>query len=117
VANGAKRLPPLDLGVEDSLHVTAPWIAQDRAVAGRTRTLLLPSLEPAHDREAHHFVLVAVRRKAEILCQSLIKDAQRVRKIRPTLDRDVAFLQLARRHKPHWTRTVKLGGEEMGVRA
>ena len=42
-------------------------------------------------REAHHLVLVAVIGKAEILGQSLIEDAERVREIYPTLDRDVAF--------------------------
>src|SRR6516164_3111519 len=42
-------------------------------------------------REAHHLVFVTVIGKAEILGQSLIKDTERMRKIYPTLDRNVGF--------------------------
>src|SRR5207249_2323253 len=45
----AKRLPPFDLSVENSLHIGAPRIADDRAVAKRARTPLHPALEPAED--------------------------------------------------------------------
>src|SRR5262245_35478998 len=47
---GAKRLAPFDLRVEDRLHIAAPRIAQDRAIAERARTPLHPPLEPAQDR-------------------------------------------------------------------
>src|SRR6516225_9289562 len=45
----AKRLPPFDLGVQNSLHIAAPRIAQDRAIAERSRTPLHAPLEPAED--------------------------------------------------------------------
>ena len=53
---GGKRLPPFDLGVEDS------FISQRRGshgidrVAERARAPLHPPLEPTQTREAHHLV-------------------------------------------------------------
>src|SRR5437867_1818802 len=47
---GPKRFPSFYLGVENSFHVRAPRIAEDRAVAKRARTPLHPPLEPAEDR-------------------------------------------------------------------
>src|SRR6476646_45730 len=41
-----KRLPALDLEVEDLLHVRAARVAQNRAVAERPRAPLHASLEP-----------------------------------------------------------------------
>ncbi len=45
----AKRFPPLDLGVEDRLHVGAARVADDRAVAERARAPFHAALEPADD--------------------------------------------------------------------
>ena len=46
-ANGRERSAPLDLEIEDVLHVGAPRIAQDRAVAERARSPFQAALEPA----------------------------------------------------------------------
>ena len=46
---GAERFAPLDLGVEDGLHVGAARIADDRAVAERARAPLHAALKPADD--------------------------------------------------------------------
>src|SRR6516162_4366274 len=46
---GAKRLPPFDLGIKNSLHIGAPRVAQDRAIAERARTPLHAPLEPTED--------------------------------------------------------------------
>src|SRR5947209_13654356 len=44
-----ERFPPLDLSIEQRLHVGATGIAQDRAVAERAGTPFHPSLKPADD--------------------------------------------------------------------
>src|SRR5882757_7665249 len=44
-----KRLAPLDLRVEDRLHVGATRVAQDRPVAKRPRSPFHASLKPADD--------------------------------------------------------------------
>src|SRR6516165_7552443 len=45
----AERFPPFDLGVENGLHIRAPWITQDRAIAEGARTPLHTPLEPAEN--------------------------------------------------------------------
>src|SRR2546421_6674422 len=45
----AERFTPLDLRIEDRLHVRTPGIADNRAVAERTRTPLQSTLKPADD--------------------------------------------------------------------
>src|SRR6266496_2614579 len=43
-------------------------------------------------RKAHDFVLVAIMRKAQILRQCLIENSERMRKIHPSINRDVFAL-------------------------
>ena len=46
---GPKRFAPLDLAIQNVLHVRAARIAEDRAVAERARTPFHPPLKPADD--------------------------------------------------------------------
>jgi hypothetical protein len=49
-----ERLAPLDLEVQDVLHVWPARVADDRAVAERARPPFHPSLEPADDQPIGH---------------------------------------------------------------
>src|SRR5262245_40147916 len=46
---GAKRFAPLDLGIEDSLHVGAARISHDRAIPERSGTPFHTPLEPSYN--------------------------------------------------------------------
>src|ERR1700736_4594296 len=45
----AERLAPFDLLVEDRLHIGAPRISENRAIAERSRAPLHSALKPADD--------------------------------------------------------------------
>ena len=57
-------------------------------------------------REPHDLVLVAVMRKAEILRQRLIEDAERVREIDPPFDRNLSALADAPRGAREVAKTI-----------
>ena len=67
-------------------------IELERAIGHQTNDLAhgVQIDRPAIGREAHHLVFVAVVRKAEILGQRLIEDAERMREVHAAVDRERA---------------------------